>query len=167
MKLGWREITSYTISWQFRLRLALLLLVLESHSTTMCSFGATTLQSESKSLIHIEVLFSFAQIWLIFYRWWPEIPIVLALVQATAIMVDVIYTVYQQEKATSRYTGGSRRMSKMVFHQAIFFVGAFYITWIPYLVLQVWQLLWMYYSIIGKYPANFKFVCFKVHAIVR
>jgi hypothetical protein len=74
-------------------------------------------------------------------RWWPEIPIVLALYYATAIMVDVIYAVRQQEKATSRYTGGSGKLSKMVVHQATLFVGAFYMTWVPYLILQVRYLL--------------------------
>jgi hypothetical protein len=40
-------------------------------------------------------------------RWCPEIPIVLALFYATAIMVEIIYALRQQEKATSWYTGGS------------------------------------------------------------
>ena len=52
-------------------------------------------------------------------------------------MGDVLFHVYKQEKASSRYTGGSNKMFKMVFKQALFFVGAFYITWTPYLVLQV------------------------------
>ena len=69
-------------------------------------------------------------------RWWPELPIVLALFYATVIMGDVVYSVYRNEKATSKYTGGSNKLSKMVVRQATFFIGAFYITWIPYLVLQ-------------------------------
>ncbi|KAL7509093.1 hypothetical protein ACHAXN_007030 [Cyclotella atomus] len=31
---------------------------------------------------------------------------------------------------------GSSKMSKAVVHQAFLFVGAFYITWVPYLILQ-------------------------------
>jgi hypothetical protein len=71
------------------------------------------------------------------FRWWPELPIVLAIFHMTFVMVDVIYSVHRQERASSRYTGGSRRLTKMVLHQGMFFLGAFYITWIPYLVLQV------------------------------
>jgi hypothetical protein len=52
-------------------------------------------------------------------------------------MVDVSLNVYKKEKASSRYTGGSNKLSKMVFKQALWFVGAFYITWGPYLALQV------------------------------
>ena len=52
-------------------------------------------------------------------------------------MGDVTYSVYKKERASSRYTGGSNKLSKMVFKQAMFFVGAFYITWVPYLALQV------------------------------
>jgi hypothetical protein len=62
---------------------------------------------------------------------------VLALFYATAIMVDVIYAVHQQEKATFWYTGGRGKMSKVVVHQAALFVGAFYMTWVPYLISQV------------------------------
>jgi hypothetical protein len=72
-------------------------------------------------------------------RWWPEIPTVLAIFFATVIMGDVVYYVHQKEKASSQYTGGSNKLSKMVSGQAMWFVGAFYVTWIPYLVLQVRQ----------------------------
>ena len=70
-------------------------------------------------------------------RWWPEIPILLSIFYATIIMGDVVHSVRKQERASSRYTGGSNKLSKMVFIQGLCFVGAFYITWIPYLVLQV------------------------------
>ena len=72
-----------------------------------------------------------------FYRWWPEIPIVLAIFYTNVIMGGVLYHVYKQEKSSSRYTGGSNKLFKQVFKQACLFVGAFYITWMPYLVLQV------------------------------
>jgi hypothetical protein len=52
-------------------------------------------------------------------------------------MGDAVYNVYKKEKASSRYSGGSNKISKMVSEQAAWFIGAFYITWIPYLVLQV------------------------------
>jgi hypothetical protein len=73
------------------------------------------------------------------FRWWPEIPTVLAIFYATVIMGDVVHYVHQQEKASSQYTGGSNKLSKMVSGQALWFVGAFYVTWVPYLVLQVRQ----------------------------
>ena len=69
-------------------------------------------------------------------NWWPEIPVILAILYATIIMGDVTYSVYKKERASSRYTGGSNKLSKMVFQQALLFVGAFYITWVPYLTLQ-------------------------------
>jgi hypothetical protein len=52
-------------------------------------------------------------------------------------MVDILLDVYKKENASSRYTGGSNKLSKMVFKQALWFVGAFYVTWVPYLALQV------------------------------
>jgi hypothetical protein len=73
------------------------------------------------------------------FRWWPEIPTVLATFFATVIMGDLVYYVHQMKKASSRYTGGSNKLSKMVSEQAMWFIGAFYITWVPYLVLQVRQ----------------------------
>jgi formate hydrogenlyase subunit 3/multisubunit Na+/H+ antiporter MnhD subunit len=72
-----------------------------------------------------------------FIRWWPEIPVLLAIFSPTVSMGDVCLSVYKKEKASSRYTGGKTKLSKMVFKQALFFVGAFYITWVPYLTLQV------------------------------
>lgn len=69
--------------------------------------------------------------------WWPEAPVILSILYTTVVMVDVSLNVYKKEKASSRYTGGSNKLSKMVFKQALWFVGAFYITWGPYLALQV------------------------------
>lgn len=48
-----------------------------------------------------------------------------------------MFYVYKQEKLSSRYTGGGNKLFKMVFKQAILFLGAFYITWTPYLILAV------------------------------
>ena len=70
-------------------------------------------------------------------RWWPELPVVLSIFYTTVIMGDVLFHIYKQEKASSRYTGGSNKFFKMMLKQALLFVGAFYITWTPYLVLQV------------------------------
>ena len=56
-------------------------------------------------------------------------PVILSILYTTIIMSDVTYSVYKKEKASSRYTGGSNKLSKMVFKQAMYFVGAYYITW--------------------------------------
>lgn len=69
-------------------------------------------------------------------KWWPEVPVILAILYSTIIMGDVTYSVYKKESASSRYSGGGNKLSKMVFKQAVFFVGAFYFTWVPYLTLQ-------------------------------
>jgi hypothetical protein len=69
-------------------------------------------------------------------KWWPEVPVILAILYSTIIMGDVTYSVYKKESASSRYSGGGNKLSKMVFKQAVLFVGAFYFTWVPYLTLQ-------------------------------
>jgi hypothetical protein len=55
------------------------------------------------------------------------------------IMGIVCQDVYKKEKASSRYAtaGHDMNLTKMVFNQSLWFVGAFYITWVPYLALQV------------------------------
>jgi hypothetical protein len=51
----------------------------------------------------------------------------------------VCHDVYKKEKASSRYSaaGNDMNLTKMVFNQSLWFVGAFYITWVPYLAFQV------------------------------
>lgn len=86
-------------------------------------------------MLRISCLISFLNF--VIHRWWPELPVVLSIFYTTAIMGDVLFHVYKQEKSTSRYTGGQSKLFKLVFKQAFLFVGAFYITWTPYLILQV------------------------------
>mmetsp|Transcript_148 Transcript_148/g.181 ORF Transcript_148/g.181 Transcript_148/m.181 type:complete len:948 (-) Transcript_148:263-3106(-) len=69
-------------------------------------------------------------------KWWPEAPVIFAILCATIIMGDVTYDVFRKEHASSQYSGGSNKLTKMVFQQVIFFLGAFYVTWVPYLTLQ-------------------------------
>jgi hypothetical protein len=73
----------------------------------------------------------------IFIRWWPEVPVILAIFCTTVIMGDVVFSVYKNERSSSRYSQRGNRLSKMVLNQSIWFVAAFYITWIPYVALQV------------------------------
>ncbi|KAL7477448.1 hypothetical protein ACHAW6_003255 [Cyclotella cf. meneghiniana] len=70
-------------------------------------------------------------------KWWPETPVILAITAATCIMGNLSYHVYRNEKRTARYTNSRARLSIMVFKQSCWFVVAFYITWVPYLALQV------------------------------
>ena len=50
-------------------------------------------------------------------------------------MAELCIFVYQQERKTAQYTGGTP-FSKAVFVQSCWFLAAFYFTWIPYLTLQ-------------------------------
>ena len=72
-----------------------------------------------------------------FLRWWPEVPVMLAIVAATGIMGSLCCHVYKSEKRTSQYTNRRGRITRKVFKQSCWFVIAFYITWVPYLTLQV------------------------------
>jgi hypothetical protein len=70
-------------------------------------------------------------------RWWPEIPVIIAIILATAIMGSLCFRFYQTERRTIQYTGGEAKLSKKTSEQACWFVVAFFITWVPYLTLQV------------------------------
>ncbi|KAL7478927.1 hypothetical protein ACHAW6_004684 [Cyclotella cf. meneghiniana] len=70
-------------------------------------------------------------------KWWPEIPVIFAIIAATGIMGSLCFHVYRNEKRTTRYTYSAARLSIMVFKQSCWFVIAFYITWVPYIALQV------------------------------
>mmetsp|Transcript_9988 Transcript_9988/g.18140 ORF Transcript_9988/g.18140 Transcript_9988/m.18140 type:complete len:797 (-) Transcript_9988:447-2837(-) len=75
-------------------------------------------------------------------NWWPEVPVAIAILLATAIMATVCWDVYQKEKASSRWRisgveGTARnKLSEQVFWQSFWYLMAFYFTWPPYLVLQ-------------------------------
>lgn len=69
-------------------------------------------------------------------EFWPEFPLVVAIAAATCIMSALCCHVYQRERRTTQFTGGSTRFSGMVFEQAFWFLAAFYFTWLPYLLLQ-------------------------------
>ncbi len=71
------------------------------------------------------------------FRWWPEVPLIISIVAATVIMGFVCFDVYKTERASSQYNGRRMGISKMVFKQALCFVAAFYVTFCPYLIMQV------------------------------
>lgn len=72
--------------------------------------------------------------------WWPDIPVILAILSATLIMCVLCWDVYQKEKVSLKWRGGTgnaqNRLSSRVFWQSIWYLGAFYLTWPPYLALQ-------------------------------
>ena len=70
-------------------------------------------------------------------KWWPEIPVFVAILLATLIMGYICYFVFQNEKQSQRHScRGDMYITKMVFKQSCLFIGAFYVTWVPYLALQ-------------------------------
>jgi len=76
--------------------------------------------------------------------WWPDIPVVIAILSATIIMAIVCWDVYWKEKASARWRGGGaaggerarNRLSSQVFWQSFWYLMAFYLTWPAYLALQ-------------------------------
>jgi len=71
-------------------------------------------------------------------RYWPEIPVILAILIATVIMIIICLNVRKTTRASAQYASrrNSVHISTMVFEQACWFTGAFYITWVPYLAMQ-------------------------------
>ena len=112
---------------------------------TTSEFGVTILQSKFIRISLTWLLTRYLETtkhshplnFLSFFRWWPEVPVILAIFAATCIMGNLSHHVYKNEKRTSRYTNNGCRLSSMVFKQSCWFIIAFYITWVQYLALQV------------------------------
>lgn len=70
---------------------------------------------------------------------WPEIPVIISIAWATFVMGAVCIGVIKTERKTRRYAAHAQThsISTMVVKQSLLFVGAFYVTWVPYLALQV------------------------------
>ena len=71
------------------------------------------------------------------FRWWPEIPVILAIIAAAGIMGTLCHHVYKIGTQSAQYTDIGASLLMKVFKQSCWFVIAFYITWVPYLTLQV------------------------------
>jgi len=75
-------------------------------------------------------------------NYWPEIPVVIAIFIATIVMGNLCWYVYNEEKASKRWRRHSRTsnasdsLSMKFFWQSLYYLGAFYLTWPPYLALQ-------------------------------
>ena len=61
----------------------------------------------------------------------------LVIIAATGIMGALCYYVYKIEHQTTQFTNNGPRHLMVLFKQSCWFVFAFYVTWIPYLALQV------------------------------
>mmetsp|Transcript_8052 Transcript_8052/g.20042 ORF Transcript_8052/g.20042 Transcript_8052/m.20042 type:complete len:891 (-) Transcript_8052:55-2727(-) len=73
--------------------------------------------------------------------YWSEIPVIIAIGIATIIMIDLCWFVFKSERASRRFRRHSREernsLSKPFFLQSLVYLGAFYLTWPPYLALQI------------------------------
>lgn len=75
--------------------------------------------------------------------YWPEIPIVVAILVATCVMGNLCWYVSKEERASKKWRQHSRRsingessLAMKFFWQSLYYLGAFYLTWPPYLALQ-------------------------------
>jgi hypothetical protein len=73
--------------------------------------------------------------------YWFEVPVAIAIATATIVMAKLSWFVYQEEKASMRFrqhnVGEGESVLMKVFRKSLLYIGAFYITWVPYLILQV------------------------------
>ena len=73
--------------------------------------------------------------------YWSEIPVVIAIGIATIIMMNLCWFVFKSERASRRFRRHSETernsLAKSFFLQSLVYLGAFYLTWPPYLVLQI------------------------------
>lgn len=92
-------------------------------------------------------------------KWWPDIPLAIAIVAATCLMVSICVHVYFTERASDRWRGrresrrSRRSLANQVFWQSFWYIIAFYITWVPYLALQ-------YTWATGKAFSSYGFILF-------
>ncbi|KAL3779349.1 hypothetical protein HJC23_007479 [Cyclotella cryptica] len=91
-------------------------------------------------------------------NWWPEIPVIISIVLATAVMGAVCVGVFKTERASRRYSSNANTISIMVVKQSLLFIGAFYIAWVPYLALQ-----FMWAS--GRAFSSYGFVLFAASSV--
>merc|ERR1712176_185705 len=69
--------------------------------------------------------------------YWPEIPVILAIL-VTAILYSILFWgVYRTEQATNIYVyGEGQGQTSAVFWQFCWHLIPFYLTWVPYVALQ-------------------------------
>jgi len=72
--------------------------------------------------------------------YWSEIPVAIAIAIATIIIVNLCWFVYKSERASRRFRHDSENrnaLSLAFFKQSLVYLGAFYLTWPPYLAMQI------------------------------
>ncbi len=73
-------------------------------------------------------------------KYWSEIPVAIAILIATVIMINLCWFVFKSERASLRFRRHSNAQTSLTtsfFKQALVYLGAFYLTWPPYLALQM------------------------------
>jgi len=74
-------------------------------------------------------------------KYWSEIPVIIGIAMATVIMMNLCWFVFKSERASMRFRQHSQTerqsVSKAFFMQSMVYLGAFYLTWPPYLALQI------------------------------
>lgn len=76
-------------------------------------------------------------------KYWPDIPVLLAIFFTTCTMASVYYDVWKTEQASKRSANNNsagtaqQTMSSKIFWQSVWYLSSFYVTWVPYIVLQL------------------------------
>lgn len=74
-------------------------------------------------------------------NYWSEIPVILGIAVATIVMINLCWFVYKSERASRRFrrhnAGERQSLSHAFFLQALVYLCSFYLTWPPYLALQL------------------------------
>lgn len=70
-------------------------------------------------------------------KWWPEIPVILAIIVTTILYSIMFYGAYRTYQAMNIYAhGGGQGQTSAVFRQSCWYLVPFYLTWVPYVALQ-------------------------------
>jgi len=77
-------------------------------------------------------------------KYWSEVPVGVAILIATYLMLSLCWFVYKSERASARFsaratTANRASLSKQFFNQSMVYLAAFYLTWPAYLALQIMQ----------------------------
>jgi len=73
-------------------------------------------------------------------KYWSEIPIAVAIFIITVVMVNLCWFVFKSERASRRFRQNEEERSSLsnaFFKQSLVYLSAFYLTWPPYLALQI------------------------------
>merc|ERR1711966_283651 len=101
-----------------------------------CTFKNTSIHTILKHIVLILFFYNAMQK----ARWWPEIPVIVAIIIASVVMIVLCKDVYKTEQEANRWrqegNAPNNTMSNRVFWQSFWYLVVFYATWPPYLALQ-------------------------------